>query len=177
MSVRKKLNCTMLALYLTCGAASAEDHYDPTTNAPDNLFDANRTGAIVFPRKGFSIVADFVQIQGTLASDWFVYKNNTVSVACFKLNKKCNEARVEQIGDNQIGSIQQFEYEIRKWDMNEILSEDTEVCLRITMTIDINAQTVFYTYIPINQTIATCKLFQPTSPRTATIEDPPYYGK
>ena len=175
MSVRKKLNCAMFALYLTCGAAFAEDAYDPTKNVPDNLFDANRTGVIVFPRKAFSIVANFVGIHGTLAGDWVAYKNNTVSIDCFNLNKICNKLRVEQIGHNQIGEIYQTTFEITKWDMNEILSEVTDPCVRVAMAIDINTQTVIYTYIPINQTTEICKLFLPTSPRTATIEDPPYF--
>lgn len=178
MSVRKKLNCAMFALYLTCGAASAEDHYDPTKNVPDNLVDANRTGVIVFPRKFFTVVANKgAVIRGTLTGDWVAYKNNTISIECVKLNKICNESLVMQIGYNQIGAISQSEYEITKWDMNEILSEVTDSCVMVVMTIDINAQTVIYTYIPINQTTETCKLFLPTSPRTATIEDPPYYKK
>jgi hypothetical protein len=122
---------------------------------------------IVFSFQEFVDTRGTVSIKGALIADWLGYKNNEHSIVCFK--DGCWVASVEQIGPNQIGPIDgPIYYDVARWSEKEIVATSDDLCERVTITIDREAKTTLFTWIPINQSTEFCKIAS-HDPRSATI--------
>jgi hypothetical protein len=120
-----------------------------------------------------------VHVHVTLVADWLAYKQNTYSISCDKSG--CLVASINQTGPKMVDEIggPTF-YPILKLSDDEIIAQDDDSCVRETITIDRIAQSVLWTWIPINQSTDGChdlKKLSPSSatPRTATIENPMFW--
>jgi hypothetical protein len=117
-----------------------------------------------------------VRMSGTLTGAGLAYPNNTYSVNCEQQKNMCVVASAEQIGPNQIGSMQPaLEYPIVKWDTNEIVAADPPsdvLCTRATITIDRQRQSLLWLEEPINQSKPMCERAE-TRTVKFTIEDAP----
>jgi hypothetical protein len=113
--------------------------------------------SIAFPTKMFVGGKGWVAAKGTMTADWVGYKNNTYSILCFP--EGCTVASVQQIGINQIGSIDgPITYPVKSWtDDGVVVSESDDPCVRVTITLDRQAEAVFWVETPINQTAMNCK--------------------
>lgn len=120
--------------------------------------------------KQFIKLSELVLIRGRFISDLDQFPNNTYTISC--LTHQCIIASVRQIGENQIGSIDISYFDVTEWSNKLIVAQDTELCMRSTLTIDRNAQTTLFFDVPMNQGIDACRLFHPTKARTATIGSP-----
>jgi hypothetical protein len=131
---------------------------------------------ITFPDKVFVGTKEFVAAKGTMTADWVAYKNNTYSILC--VPDQCIVADVEQIGRDQIGSIDgPTTYPIKRWtDVGEVVAEDESLCSRITITLDRRTESVLWVETPINQTTLACKNADPNI-RKATLEASLYWRK
>jgi hypothetical protein len=144
------------------------------------LFPAKPAGkydeTIVFPSKVFVGTKAYVAAKGTIAADWVAYKNNTYSILC--LPDECIVASVEQIGPDQVGSIDgPTTYPVKRWtDADEVVAEDDSLCARITITLDRRTQSVLWVETPINQTTIACKNAD-NNIRKATLEASLYWRK
>lgn len=129
---------------------------------------------IVFPNKAFSNTQAYVAVQGTLTADWLGFPNNTYSILC--VPSQCLVASVQQIGPRQIGPIDgPIVYAVIQWSKDKVIAQDDDLCASTAIIIDRNAQTVFWVETPINQTTTACQSFRPVTPRTASIEAPPFW--
>jgi hypothetical protein len=136
--------------------------------------DSDTVSDIVFPNKAFSNTQAYVAVQGTLTADWLAYPNNTYSILCVSV--QCLVASVRQIGPRQIGAIDgPIVYPVIEWSKDKVIAQDDDLCASTIITIDRNAQTVFWVETPINQTTAACQSFRPITARTASIEAPPFW--
>ena len=135
---------------------------------------------IIFGQKVFHDNHDtsypIVVTKGTLTGPGLAYPNNTYSVNCEQQKKMCVVASAEQIGRNQIGSMQPaVEYPIVKWGANEIVAADPPsdvLCSRATITIDRQRQSLLWLEEPINQSKPMCERAE-TKTVKFTIEDAP----
>src|SRR5215475_6267659 len=95
-----------------------------------------------------------VAISGTLTGDGVGYKNNTISISCFKDRGECYIASIEQIGHNQMGSMHSVDiFPITKWSADEVVAiQDVMDCTRLTIVLERKSQTALYAREPINQT-------------------------
>jgi hypothetical protein len=131
---------------------------------------------IVFPTKMFLGTKAYVAAKGTITADWVGYKNNTYSILCFR--EECIVANVEQIGHNQLSSIDgPTTYPVKQWSEDgQIVAQDDALCSRITITLDRLTETVLWVETPINQTAIACKNADNTI-RKATLETSLYWRK
>jgi hypothetical protein len=74
-----------------------------STAFSDNKYTVASDTGITFSFNEFLSTAETVTVKGTLIADWLGYKNSEYSIVCSK--SECMVASVEQIGPNQIGSI------------------------------------------------------------------------
>jgi hypothetical protein len=131
---------------------------------------------IVFPIKIFIGTKAYVAAKGTITADWVGYKNNTYSIFC--LRDECIVANVEQIGHNQVSSIDgPTTYPVKEWtEDGQVVAQDDAFCSRITITLDRKTETVLWVETPINQTAIACKNADNTI-RKATLENSLYWRK
>ena len=129
--------------------------------APRLITSAHQDGpsdqGIVFPTKTFVGSKAWVAAKGTMTADWVGYKNNTYSILC--LPEECTVASVEQIGPNQISSIDgPMVYPVKSWtDDGAVVAESVEPCVRITITLDRQTEAVLWVETPVNQSALACK--------------------
>jgi hypothetical protein len=134
---------------------------------------------IIFAAKLFVDLPRYgsVAISGTLTGDGIAYKNNAISISCFKDRQECYIAYIQQIGHNQMGRLQFVDiYPIAKWDDKEVVAvqEVGELdCARITIAITRKSQSALYVREPINQTRPQCSQFPDEKVYRWTIEDSP----
>jgi hypothetical protein len=137
------------------------------------------TDDIVFAGKLFTDLPDYgsIAISGTLTGDGIGYKNNTISISCYKDRRECYIAHVEQIGSNQIGRMQEVDFfPIMKWNADEVVAvEDiTELnCARTTIVVDRKSKTAQYVREPVNKTRPRCLKFPDPKVYKWTVEDSP----
>jgi hypothetical protein len=131
---------------------------------------------IVFAQKLFTDIPNIgsVGISGTLTGDGVGYKNNTISISCFKDRGECYVSSVQQIGHNQIGRMQNVDiFPITKWNADEVVAiQDVMDCTRFTIVLERKSQTALYAREPINQTRPGC-LARDKKVYKWTIEDSP----
>jgi hypothetical protein len=138
---------------------------------------------IVFASKLFTDLPNYgaVAISGTLTGDGVGYKNNTISISCYKDRRECYIAYVEQIGYNEIGRMQNVDiFPITKWNTDEVVAvqDITESdCAKTTIVIERKSQTALYAREPINQTRPQCNTFPDPKVYKWTIEDSPGWKK
>jgi hypothetical protein len=87
------------------------------------------------------------------------YPDNAVGLACYKDRNYCWYTSVHAIGANHIGRMDPpREYEILKWDDDDIIAADQSMfdCQKITITIARKPQQVAWVVEPINQTKPDC---------------------
>jgi len=133
---------------------------------------------IVFAQKVFTDLPNYglITISGTLTGDGIGYKNNTISISCYKDRRECYIAHVDQIGFNQIGTIDVDIFPITKWNADEVVAvEDlTELnCARITIVIERKSKSAQYVREPVNQTRPRCLRFPDPKVYKWTVEDSP----
>jgi hypothetical protein len=149
-----------LAIFITifAGAAHAAD---------DDIF---------FSRKVFSDAGDEVSIAGTVTGEGIGYPNNSTRITCIRARNECAVVSVEQIGFNQIGSIQiPFYLPITRWTDQEIIAGEMPPfagCERTTIFITRKTQTVLWVQEPANQGYAFCEHSDSRVQRW-TVEDSP----
>ena len=122
---------------------------------------------------------DAVYATGTMTGPGIAYPDNTVGLTCYRDRNYCSYTSVHAIGANHIGRMDPpSEYDIVKWDENEIIAEDqsTVDCQKITITIDRKARQVAWVEEPINQTEASCANATTATARY-TIETAPGWKK
>jgi len=120
----------------------------------------------------------FVTIKGTLTGDGVSYKKKFINVACYRDRGECLVSSIEQIGSNQLSSLNGPSiYPITKWDAYEVIatgSGDTVDCRKVTINLERKTQTAVWVEQPINQSRAACKDAD-TKIYNWTIEDPPFW--
>jgi len=100
---------------------------------------------------------DAVYVTGTMSGSGIAYPDNTVGLTCYRDRNYCSYTSVYAIGANHIVRIDPpSEYDIVKWDGDEIIAEDQFNCQKITITIARKARQVAWVGEPINQTEASC---------------------
>jgi hypothetical protein len=102
---------------------------------------------------------DAVYVTGTMTGPAIGYPNNIVGLTCYRDRNYCAYTSVHAIGANHIARMDPpNEYDIVKWDDDEIIAEDqsTVHCQKITITIDRKARQLAWVEEPINQTEASC---------------------
>jgi hypothetical protein len=122
----------------------------------------------------------YILISGTLTGEGIAYKNNTHNILCDKERRVCTVVSIEQIGPNQMGSLDYVgNYSITKWDAHEVVAVDplpSETfdwhCQRTTITIARQTKNAVWVREPINQTKTGCAKSD-TAIRKWTIEDSP----
>ncbi len=118
---------------------------------------------IVFPIKVYSDSGNFVSITGRLAGQGIGYANNVETITCYRQNGECELLDVEQIGPNQISSLQpSLSLPITHWDDNIITATDAGEpnpisCAHITINIDRKREYAFWVQEPTNQTSPNCQ--------------------
>jgi len=118
---------------------------------------------------------EVVYVTGTMTGPGIAYPNNTVGLTCYRDRNYCSYISVHATRANRIARMDPpNEYDIVKWDDEEIIAEDqsTVDCQKITITIARKARQVEWVEESINQTEAGC-----VNPTTAmvkyTIENSP----
>ena len=142
-----------------------------------DLYRKKNDDSIIFAEKDFADLGDqMVGISGTLTGQGLGYPNNTFSIVCFKEQRECWIADVQQIGENQIGRMDYaYSIPVKQWSAYEVIAiEDVTgwSCKRITITISRKTQTALWVEEPINQTLPMCKNVD-TQIHKYTIEDSP----
>jgi hypothetical protein len=131
--------------------------------------------SIVFAKKMYYEMGDFVTVSGTLTGPGQAYPNNTYSIGCWKDRKECWLTYVSAIGGQQIGRMDApYSYDIRKWSDYEVVAGDdgTFGCSKTTITIDRKSQQVLWVEEPLNQTQVMCAKPE-NKTRKFTIENSP----
>ena len=98
-------------------------------------------------------------MTGTMTGPGIAYPDNAVGLACYKDRNYCWYTSVHAIGANHIGRMDPpREYEILKWDDDDIIAADQSMfdCQKITITIARKPQQVAWVVEPINQTKPDC---------------------
>jgi hypothetical protein len=135
---------------------------------------------IVFAQKLFIDIPNIgsVAISGTLTGDGVGYKNNTISISCFKDRGECYISSIEQTGPNQISRLHSVDiFPITKWSADEVVAiQDVMDCTRFTIVLERKSQTALYAREPINQTRPGC-LARDKKVYKWTIEDSPGWKK
>ena len=139
---------------------------------------------IVFAAKNFYESKDkefaYVGISGTLTGKGLGYPNNTYAVACYGIYKTCFVSYVQQIGQQQIGRMENpAVFPIVKWNDYEVVAQEEQTlfgCFRVTMTIDRKSEALLWVEESINQTKPSCK-DDDTNIRKYSIEDSPQWKK
>jgi hypothetical protein len=120
-----------------------------------------------------------VYVTGTMTGEGLAYPNNTTAVTCYKERKHCLYTSVEAIGGNQIGRMDApSEYDVVKWDKNEIVAVEESMfsCRKTTITIARKLQQAVRVEEPINQTKPDC-VKSSTAISKYTIESSPGWKK
>jgi hypothetical protein len=161
-------------LILGAVGAFAATIYTQTRNTFDDQ--------ILFPAKSFYDSGDdgsfpIIVVTGTLTGDDLGYPNNTFVIACHLHEKECLVTSAQQIGHNQIGSLDApFSYPIVKWNAYEVIAQDEAaspvLCATQTITIERKQKSFLWVQEPINQTTPFCKNAD-TKIHKYTIEDSP----
>jgi len=146
-------------------------------------FDHSQGGAdddIVFEPKAFVDLPDYgmITVSGTLTGDGTGYKNNTITISCFKDRRECYIASIQQIGHNHMGSIDVDIFPIMKWNADEVVAagDITELnCSRTTIVIERKSKAAQYVQEPVNQTRPRCLKFPDPKVHKWTIKDPPLW--
>src|SRR5262249_27037752 len=113
---------------------------------------------IVFAGKLFTDLPDYgsIAISGTLTGDGIAYKNNTISISCYKDRGECYIARIEQIGHNHIGRMRDVEIcSITRWHTDEVVAVVVD-CVKSTIVIERKSQTAQFVREPGNLTLPYC---------------------
>ena len=122
-----------------------------------------------------------VVISGTLTGEGIAYKNNTVSISCYKTRRECYIAYIQQIAHNQMGQMQKVEFfRITKWSDDEVVAMQNVTqldCVRATIVIDRKSKTALYVREPVNQTRSPCVRWPAPKLYKWTIEDSPGWEK
>jgi hypothetical protein len=118
---------------------------------------------------------DALYVTGTMTGPGIAYPDNAVGLTCYRDRNYCSYTSVYAIGANHIGRMDPpHEYEIVKWDDNEIIAEDQSMfdCQKITITIARKSQQIAWVEEPINQTEPNC-VNSTTAMAKYTIESSP----
>ena len=100
---------------------------------------------------------DAVYVTGTMSGPGIAYPDNTVGLTFYRDRNYCSYTSVYATGANHIVRIDPpSEYDIVKWDGDEIIAEDRFNCQKITITIARKPQQVAWVVEPINQTKPDC---------------------
>lgn len=85
--------------------------------------------------------------SGTWTGDGVGYKNNSNRIICYQKDMICTVQSIEQIGENQVSSIDYPTfYSISKWDNDTIISSilDEVNCRKATITILTKLEKIFH---------------------------------
>jgi hypothetical protein len=117
-----------------------------------------------------------VTIAGTLTGPHLGYPNNTYNITCYRDQRQCIVASIEQIGHNQVGTMYApLSYPIVEWSPDKIVAKyDAKLtgCYTTTITIDRRQKSALWVEEPVNQTEPFCKNTD-TNINKYTIEDSP----
>jgi hypothetical protein len=154
----------------------------------------NKSGAdtdIILPDKSIYDNADdvdgFVSIQGTLTGEGLLHTNNVIRIWCYQSKMQCSALHIDQIGNNQIGDIDEpILLSVVKWDRSIIVATDSNAtisyypvaCIKTTLNIERSKDGDSGEWIeePINPTLPECK-HTPTAIRKWPIESPPSWKR
>ncbi len=134
---------------------------------------------IIFAHKHFYNTETAVVVSGTLIGPNLAYSNNYYTIACYQDRKECVISNFEQIGHNQIGDLlAPLVFPVVKWSQEEIIAEDQAGlpspmdCVKATITIERQQQSVLWVQEPINQTQPMCQ-YSDTKVNKWTIDESP----
>ena len=131
--------------------------------------------SIIFGEKFYYEADDALYVAGTMTGPGIAYPNNTVGLTCYRVRNYCSYTSVHATGANHIARMDPpNEYDIVKWDDEEIIAEDQSMidCQKITITIARKARQVAWVEEPINQTEPSC-VNSTTATAKYTIENSP----
>lgn len=84
---------------------------------------------VLFDPFSYSDGGDFVQVEGTLVGDDIPYKNNRVSLYCFRFDNQCVETDIDVVYGNHILSlgIPEF-FSVKLWSTDTIVADFSVPC-------------------------------------------------
>lgn len=104
-----------------------------------------------------------VFVSASLIGNDMAYPVNTWDIKCYHAENICHTADVEEIGRDQLGGITTNDWPIATWTDHIIIAQtdpsDTTSCGRATITVNRDAKTVSYTFVPMNTDKDYCKHF------------------
>jgi len=119
---------------------------------------------IIFAPRHFYNTEAVVVASGTLSGPDLAFPNNYYTIACYQDRKECVISNVEQVGHNQIGDLLvPLILPVVKWSKDEVIAEDQAGlpspigCVKATITIERELQSVLWVQEPINQTQPGCQ--------------------
>jgi len=134
---------------------------------------------IIFAPKHFYSTEAAVVASGTLTGPNLAFPNNYYTIACYQDRKECVISNIEQVGHNQIGDLlAPLIFPVVKWSQGEVIAEDQAGlpsptgCVKATITIERELQSVLWMQEPINKTQPECQNSD-TSVNKWTIEESP----
>jgi hypothetical protein len=143
---------------------------------------------IAFSSKGFIDVQvpngddSYITVNGTMAGDNEAYPNSTYGIRCFKNQKLCWIAFVEQIADQPKLAVSHmngpYAVTVVEWTPYEVVAGDdgSDGCVKTTITISRKTKELLWVEEPVNQTQPFCK-DEDTKIRKRWIEDSPTMKK
>jgi hypothetical protein len=148
-----------LIAFIACGCTPENKAQKPIIFGGKNFYDPGKN-------------ADFIAAGGTLTGPDIAYPNNSTLIVCYADRRECITYSVEQIGSNQVGTLQlPLIFPVEKWDDREIVvvgDGDAFECSKLTITIARKSESVLWVYEPRNQTRPECKN-APTAVRKYTL--------
>jgi hypothetical protein len=114
---------------------------------------------IAMTSKIFSDAGSVLSAEGTITGEGVGYPNNSVTIRCFRDEQRCEVGSVQQIGPNQVGSVDLVDYPVTKWDDYEIVARDEPSgigCSETTINIERKREAVEWVQAPVNLTKSAC---------------------
>ncbi len=114
---------------------------------------------IAMTSKIFSDSGAFLSAEGTITGEGVRYANNSVTIRCFRDEQKCEVGSVQQIGPNQVGSVDLVDYPITKWDDSEIVAHGEPGgfgCSETTINIERKREAIEWVQAPLSLTKSSC---------------------
>ena len=154
------------------------------------LIDRLESQPIMFSPLYVGVQPDYVRVVGSVVGNEKVEKdrpaNNGLLLTCWRPDRTCKYLHIEEIGRNQVGEIDDQLLTVRKWDEEELVTDNLDEALRVgscnyyEFRLLLKSKDVTYTRLPnAKADRARCKqLFGNSAPlRQWRVADGPGWGE